>query len=140
MKIGEVSRRTGVAPRLLRYYEEQSLISAERSSNGYRDYPEETVERVDRVRGLLQAGLPTRLIRILLDMEGVRGTQLAAECTRIVADEIGRELAGIEDRIACLSRSRDTMRSWLHTAGFDDHVASPGAPSGRGAEASLAIR
>lgn len=118
MKIGDVSSRTGVAPRLLRYYEEQDLITATRSPNGYRDFPEETVERVNQVRGLLQAGLTTRLIRILFDMDGVKGTELAADCTRRVAEEIGKELAGIEDRIACLSRSRNTMRSWLDTAGF----------------------
>jgi DNA-binding transcriptional MerR regulator len=118
VKIGDVSSRTGVAPRLLRYYEEQDLITATRSPNGYRDFPEETVERVNQVRGLLQAGLTTRLIRILFDMDGVKGTELAADCTRRVAEEIGKELAGIEDRIACLSRSRNTMRSWLDTAGF----------------------
>jgi DNA-binding transcriptional MerR regulator len=113
MKIGELSDQTGVATRLLRYYEEQGLLEPERSANGYRSYPPEAVEQVKRVRGLIQSGLPTRLIRVLLDMEGLRGSQLAAECTRIVAEELEGELAGIEDRITCLSRSRDTMRAWL---------------------------
>jgi DNA-binding transcriptional MerR regulator len=115
MKIGELSERTGVATRLLRYYEEQGLLEPERSSNGYRTYASDSVERVERVRGLIQSGLPTRLIRILLDMEGVRGSELAESCTREVAEVLRSELSGIEDRIACLSRSRETMRSWLAT-------------------------
>ena len=38
MRIGELSRRTGVPARLLRYYEEQDLMHPERDSNGYRSY------------------------------------------------------------------------------------------------------
>lgn len=38
MRIGELARRTGVAARRLRYYEEQGLLSSDRSVNGYRDY------------------------------------------------------------------------------------------------------
>ncbi|HLS46334.1 MAG TPA: MerR family DNA-binding transcriptional regulator, partial [Ornithinicoccus sp.] len=36
MKIGDVARRTGVAPRLIRYYEQQGLLAADRAANGYR--------------------------------------------------------------------------------------------------------
>lgn len=38
MLIGELSRRTGVSARSLRYYEAQGLLSAGRGANGYRDY------------------------------------------------------------------------------------------------------
>lgn len=122
MRIGELSRRTGVPARLLRYYEEQGLISSERSANGYRDYAEGDVEAVQQIRGLIAAGMTTRLIRMLRDMEGMRGTATAAQCTRTVAAEVAEELAGVEDRIRCLSRSRDTLRTWLATAGFEELV------------------
>lgn len=125
MKIGELSQRTGVATRLLRYYEEQGLLAATRSANGYRDYTDADIETVGRIRGLLAAGMTTRLIRMLLDMEGVRGTETAAQCTRTVAAEIAGELDGVEERIRCLTRSRDTMRAWLATAGYAE-AASPG--------------
>ena len=45
MKIGELSERTNVPTRMLRYYEEQGLLSSERRSNGYRDYPETAATR-----------------------------------------------------------------------------------------------
>ncbi|MFI9251087.1 MerR family transcriptional regulator [Streptomyces sp. NPDC053069] len=66
MLIGELSRRTGVSERLLRYYERMELISAERRANGYREYDDRTVETVRRIRALLAAGLPTRIIRQVL--------------------------------------------------------------------------
>ncbi|MFV2144577.1 MerR family transcriptional regulator [Isoptericola sp. G70] len=63
MKIGEVARRTGVAPRLVRYYEQQGLPTAERAADGYRRYDEADVERVERVAGKVRAGIPTRLVK-----------------------------------------------------------------------------
>ena len=69
MKIGEVAQRTEVATRLIRYYEQQGLLHADRTANGYRSYDEDDVLRVQRVAGLVQAGLPTRLVKVLLDAE-----------------------------------------------------------------------
>jgi hypothetical protein len=57
MRIGELSRRTGVPTRMLRYYEEQDLLHPERAANGYRRYSAAAVHRVQQIRGLLDAGL-----------------------------------------------------------------------------------
>lgn len=38
MRIGEVAAATGVSVRSLRYYEEQELLEAERSSGGHRNW------------------------------------------------------------------------------------------------------
>ncbi len=66
MRIGELSRRTGVSERLLRYYEEQGLLHPYRRPSGYREYQEGDVEVVRRIRTLLSAGLPTVLIAEVL--------------------------------------------------------------------------
>ncbi|WP_413098455.1 MerR family transcriptional regulator [Streptomyces sp. Inha503] len=66
MLVGELSRRTGVSERLLRYYERMELIHSQRRANGYRDYDEQMVQTVRRIRALLAAGLPTRIIRQVL--------------------------------------------------------------------------
>ncbi|MBB5480005.1 MerR family transcriptional regulator [Micromonospora parathelypteridis] len=66
MRIKELSERAGVSPRLLRYYEEQGLLSPRREENGYRDYDEALVERVEQIRSLLNAGLTTEIIREVL--------------------------------------------------------------------------
>ncbi|WP_173922690.1 MerR family transcriptional regulator [Agromyces sp. Marseille-P2726] len=113
MKIGELSRRTRVPTRMLRYYEQQGLLSSERLPNGYRDYPESAVEQVELVRGLISSGLPTRLIGTMLGMDGVEGEELARTCSRNLAESLAEELATLESKIRCLERSRDTVRRFL---------------------------
>jgi DNA-binding transcriptional MerR regulator len=113
MRIGELSRRSGVPTRMLRYYEEQGLLASERRPNGYRDYPESVVGDVEQIRGLISSGLPTRLIRLLLGMEGVEGEELARTCSRNVAESLAAELEVLEGKIGCLTRSRDTVREFL---------------------------
>lgn len=113
MKIGELARRTGVAPRLLRYYEQQGLITAQRAENGYREYSEADVAQVERVAGLVRAGMPTRLVRVVLDIDGIASAELAATCTRNLAEQLAAELAEIDGRIACLAKSRETIHRFL---------------------------
>jgi DNA-binding transcriptional MerR regulator len=119
MRIGELARRTGVAPRLLRYYEQQGLIEASRSDNGYRSYDDATVARVERVVLLIRSGVPTRLVRSILGLEGVRAPELAAECSRDLAEKLAAELAELDARIGCLTHARDTIRSFLSST---EHV------------------
>ncbi len=66
MRIGELAQRTGVPPRLLRYYEDQGLLAPDRGETGYRDYAEPLVDRVLQIRGLLGSALPTRIIAQVL--------------------------------------------------------------------------
>ena len=46
LKIGEVSKQTGVAVGALRYYEELGLLSSKRGDNGYRYYPLSAIKQV----------------------------------------------------------------------------------------------
>ena len=112
MKIGELATRTGVTTRLIRYYEQQDLLEADRAANGYRTYTEEHVERVDRVAGLVQAGIPTRLVKILIDAEDAANRE-DPTCPREVAEQLATELVGVQARIDCLTRSRDSIRKFL---------------------------
>jgi len=112
MKIGDVAARTSVAPRMIRYYEQQGLLAAPRAENGYRTYTDEDVDRVARIAALVHAGVTTRLVKVLLDAEAAaaRGQET---CPLAVAEQLAGELAGLESRIACLTRSRDTIRDFL---------------------------
>jgi DNA-binding transcriptional MerR regulator/methanogenic corrinoid protein MtbC1 len=58
LRIGELSRRTGVAPELLRAWERRyGLLRPARSEGGFRLYSEADEHRVERMRQLLREGL-----------------------------------------------------------------------------------
>ena len=71
MRISELSRRTGVSVRSLRYYEQQRLLCARRLENGYRDLDEEAVERVQTIQMYLGLGLTTEQIEEILQCRGI---------------------------------------------------------------------
>src|SRR5205814_5796003 len=70
MRISEVSRRTGVSIRSLRYYEQKRLLCARRLENGYRDLDEEAVKRVQTIQMYLGLGLTTEQIEEILQCAG----------------------------------------------------------------------
>jgi DNA-binding transcriptional MerR regulator len=66
MRIGELSVRTGASARSIRYYEEQGLLTSERSGSGQRTYPDAAVDRVLLIRRLFDAGISSRAMYDLL--------------------------------------------------------------------------
>ena len=56
MTIKEVEARTGLARATIRYEEEQGFFSAARGDNGYRNYSEEDVDTLLKVKLLRQLG------------------------------------------------------------------------------------
>ncbi|SDP36596.1 DNA-binding transcriptional regulator, MerR family [Nakamurella panacisegetis] len=62
MRIGELSARTGVSQRSLRYYEQQGLLSSRRAASGQRHFEDAHVIRVHLIQEFLAAGLCTRTI------------------------------------------------------------------------------
>jgi DNA-binding transcriptional MerR regulator len=124
MKIGELSERTGIPTRMLRYYEQQGLLASRRSANGYREYGEADVDRARRVRGLVQSGLSTRMAQVVLDIE--RQCELAAPpaCSLALAEELAQELTVLEERLACLTKSRDAVARYLELTRHGELVRS----------------
>jgi DNA-binding transcriptional MerR regulator len=114
MRIGELSERTGTPRRLLRYYEEQGLVTPERSPNGYREYDERCVDRVLQIRGLLDSGLPTRIIKQILPNLTTRVIHLSGASPETVA-ALERERDRISGRIELLTRRHEAICGYLDT-------------------------
>lgn len=107
MLISELSRHTGVSTRALRHYDRSGLLDAERRSNGYRDFPESSVERVRRIRALLAVGLDLSAVAALLPCFAADG-QLGGcdRARRRLTDQIAeldRTMAAIADTRAMLA-------------------------------------
>ncbi|MER7566911.1 MerR family transcriptional regulator [Streptomyces sp. NPDC048523] len=129
MRIGELSRRTGASRRLLRYYEEQGLIVPDRGANGYREYDDRYVDRVNQIRGLLDAGLPTRIIKQILPCldkpRSIHFPDATPEMLAMLAGERDR----LTERIDVLTRNRDAMSEYLTEVG-KCRAPEPGSPHG----------
>ncbi|QCX78240.1 HTH-type transcriptional regulator GlnR [Streptomyces sp. YIM 121038] len=113
MRIGELAERTDTSRRLLRYYEEQGLIVADRTPNGYRDYDEFYVDRVLQIRGLLEAGLPTRIIKQILPCLNKPRIIHFPDATPEMLATLEHERDRMTERVECLTRNRDAIAEYL---------------------------
>lgn len=101
MRISEVSRRSGIPATALRYYEKFGLISARRARNGYRDYDEDVLARLDLIEASKELGLPLAEIGQHLDVVQTRSCTEVRDSLRPL---LARQLRLIEDKRARLDR------------------------------------
>lgn len=126
MRIGDLSRRTGVSRRLLRYYEEQGLLRPVRLDNGYREYLEADVAAVHHIRAMLAAGLSTAVIaKVLHCVRGKDELRVPSGCPTFIG-ELRRERTRITEAIIQLESSRRILDAVLDTAPLDGEDPSRG--------------
>jgi DNA-binding transcriptional MerR regulator len=114
MLIGELAQLTSVSPRLLRYYEQQGLLTSTRLPNGYRDYAESAPMIVGQIRALLDAGLPTDVIREVLPCAEGEPPRFDA-CPGLSA-LLQQVLENIEARMDKLAHHREALTRYLDAA------------------------
>jgi DNA-binding transcriptional MerR regulator len=125
MRIGELSKRTGIPSRMLRYYEEQGLITPRRLDNGYREYDDYLVERVSKVRGLIDAGIPTRIVTNILPCLGRPQTIVVENAEPGLVELLETERDRMSEKIDFLTQNRDALTSYLRAL----ELAGTGSPT-----------
>ena len=71
MKIGELAERSGVPASTIRYYEKEGLLpKARRGANGYRDYQDGALERLDLIQLGQNLGFSLDAIRTVAGLHG----------------------------------------------------------------------
>ena len=123
MRIGELSRRTGVRAHQLRYYEAQGLLEADRGANGYREYGDAAVVRVKQIRHLLGAGLSSEDIAYLLPCAAGETPDLLG-CPELLG-AMRTRLRRLDDRMERLARSRDALVGYIDAAERTDGETCP---------------
>lgn len=113
MRIGELAEKSGASVRALRYYEEQGLLSPQRTASGQRVYASDSVERVRLLRRLYSAGLTSKTIASLLPCVDTP----SAAVTREAMEVMRREHARISEQITELITTRDDLTYLIDTAG-----------------------
>jgi len=111
MKIGELSRRTGVSVRMLRYYEGEGLLAPPRTEAGYRDYSPAEEETVLRIKMLGPPGMTLETIQQLLPCVTNNNPDFRPcnELRKILRNQVGL----IDQRIETLSQSRTILAGFL---------------------------
>jgi len=102
IRIGAVARGAGVSVRAVRYYEQQGLLTAERSPSGQRLYQQDTVAKVRFFQQMYAAGLTSRNIAELLPC--IESGHTDAEQRAMLHTERDRIQAKVDDLQAALDR------------------------------------
>jgi DNA-binding transcriptional MerR regulator len=114
MRIGEVSRRSGVSARSLRYYEQHGLIAPRRESNGYREYDDSTVARAEIIHMLFGMDFPREVVQSVLACTG--------DAPAAAHDALARQLVNVRselaERIERLTHTQSQVNAFLAERGL----------------------
>lgn len=115
MHIGELSDRTGATERMLRYYEDQGLLTPDRTPAGYRVYTEDDIQRVRHIRCMLSSALPTHVVRqaIRFLIDGAPEVPADPAERERLAEVLDAELSALDERIAILGQSRNQLARFV---------------------------
>ena len=95
LKINEVEALVGITKKNIRFYEEKGLLSPSRNSdNGYRDYGQEEVDVLRRIKLLRKLGVPIEEIRRMQE-----GTQTVGDGMRRHLVTLERERQNIDEAV-----------------------------------------
>lgn len=121
MNIGEVSRRTGMAPKTIRYYEEIALVpSPVRGANGYRQYTNYNISMLDFVSRARSLGFTVEECRNLLALYEDRGR--ASADVRAIAQT---HIEHIDAKLKELAAMRATLSTLVSKCKGDDRPTCP---------------
>ncbi|PXA77214.1 MULTISPECIES: heavy metal-responsive transcriptional regulator [Auritidibacter] len=116
MRIGELADAADTTTKTLRYYEAIGLLPPpDRAPNGYRDYPEAMLWRLDFIRRGQRAGLSLAHIGEILRMRDT-GQPPCAHVDALLANR----LTELDQQIADLIQLRQTVTALHHTSRATD--------------------
>ena len=121
MHIGEAARRSGMAAKTIRFYEEAGLIApAPRTGSGYREFGDDDVRRlqfIHRARDLgFSVGEVSRLLSLWSDRE-----RASAHVKQLALEHVAR----IEAKMAELHSMRDAILHLAERCHGDDRPECP---------------
>ena len=98
---------------MLRYYEEQGLLLPRRLDNGYRSYDEHLVDRAGKIRGLIDAGIPTRIIADILPCLDQPQTIVVTDPDPELREILLQERDRMTQKINLLVQNRDSVTRYI---------------------------
>ncbi|NNE79717.1 MAG: Cu(I)-responsive transcriptional regulator [Silicimonas sp.] len=120
MNIGDVSARSGLPVKTIRYYEEIGLIKPTRGQNGYRAFADKDLHKLAFLGRSRALGFTIEDCRALLALYEDQ-TRASADVKRIANEH----LAQIEAKIVDLNAMRDTLSHLIAECSGDHRPDCP---------------
>ena len=121
MRIGEAARRSGMAAKTIRFYEEVGLIRpAARADNGYREFSEDDVRTLRFIHRARDLGVSVDEVTTLLSLWQDR-ERASASVKALAMDHVER----IERKMAELASMRDAIVDLAERCHGDDRPDCP---------------
>ncbi|KPP84132.1 MAG: Cu(I)-responsive transcriptional regulator [Rhodobacteraceae bacterium HLUCCA08] len=120
MNIGDVSTRTGLPAKTIRYYEDIGLVTPDRAGNGYRRFSPAHVHKLRFLARARSLGFSIEECRDLLALWEDRAR--ASADVRAIANQ---HLDRIEAKITELQEMRDTLAGLVRACHGDDRPDCP---------------
>ena len=121
MRIGEAAKRSGMAARTIRFYEEAGLIEpATRRESGYREFDADDVRRLRFIHRARNLGFSLDEVGRLLSLWSDR-ERASADVKRLALEHV----AGVEAKMAELRSMRDAILHLAERCHGDDRPECP---------------
>ncbi|MEX5566041.1 Cu(I)-responsive transcriptional regulator [Pseudophaeobacter sp. 1A16562] len=120
MNIGDVSQRSGLPAKTIRYYEDIGLVCPQRSENGYRRFREQDLHKLAFLGRARALGFSIGTCRVLMALYEDEGRE-SAQVKRIAEEH----LAQIDEKITQLQSMRDTLNQLVHACMGDGRPDCP---------------
>lgn len=114
MRIGELAARAGVSASAIRFYESSGLLApVGRGANGYRDYSEDTLQRLLMIRSAQRLGFPLEALRgILAYGEEIPHAEIVQALEGRLAEIDAMRSALLRQRREVVALRRDLEARW----------------------------
>ena len=110
MNIGQASERSGISPKMIRYYEQIGLLdTAKRSNSGYRIYSNQDIKNLCFLRQARDLGFSSKQMKELLNLWENTDRQSAdvKKLTLTHIETLNRKIAQLQDMVSLLQISAD---------------------------------
>ncbi|MEQ8320860.1 MAG: Cu(I)-responsive transcriptional regulator [Rhodospirillales bacterium] len=120
MNVREAAERSGLPSKTIRYYDDIGLVVPDRRNNGYRDYDNQSVQKLAFLKRARQLGFSIDDCRQLLSL--YEDKDRASADVKALAET---HLAEIDKRLAELEHLRGTLKHLIHACRGDDRPDCP---------------
>ncbi|MEN3327659.1 MAG: hypothetical protein V7638_2466 [Acidobacteriota bacterium] len=110
-RIGDLAKATGVSTDTLRHYERKGVLHSQRAGNGYREYPEDALERVRMVRQGLAIGFTLDELGSIFKVFD-RGGAPCQQVRSLAASKLAQIETHLQEVIALRDDLKDALKDW----------------------------